>query len=122
MSYEPTNWKTGDVVTSAKLNKLENAVAGGKMLVVHSVDNTLDKTWQEVYDAFHQNDFVVLYMIEEGDNYYSQEIGLIAKVIYDGEIYTVDVFDFFGNTIRAFKCDSSSGYPKESITPVIDNP
>lgn len=29
MAYEPTNWKTGDVVTSAKLNKLEQAVAGG---------------------------------------------------------------------------------------------
>lgn len=28
MSYEPTNWKTGDVVTSQKLNKLEQGVAG----------------------------------------------------------------------------------------------
>lgn len=27
MSYEPTNWKTGDVVTSEKLNKLEEGVA-----------------------------------------------------------------------------------------------
>lgn len=29
MSYEPTVWKSGDVVTSAKLNKLEQGVAGG---------------------------------------------------------------------------------------------
>ena len=34
MSYEPTNWKSGDVVTSAKLNKLENAVANGGSTVV----------------------------------------------------------------------------------------
>lgn len=27
MSYEPTNWKTGDVVTSAKLNKIEGGVS-----------------------------------------------------------------------------------------------
>lgn len=28
MSYEPTVWKTGDVVSSEKLNKLEEGVAG----------------------------------------------------------------------------------------------
>lgn len=33
MSYEPTNWKTGDVVTSAKLNKLEEGVATVGMVV-----------------------------------------------------------------------------------------
>lgn len=27
MAYTPTNWKSGDVVTSAKLNKLEQGVA-----------------------------------------------------------------------------------------------
>ncbi len=29
MSYEPTNWKTGDVITAEKLNKLEDGVASG---------------------------------------------------------------------------------------------
>lgn len=31
MGYEPTNWKTGDVITAEKLNKLEDGVgnAGG---------------------------------------------------------------------------------------------
>ena len=58
MAYEPTNWKTGDVVTSAKLNKLEHGVAAGSgVLVVHSAFDestevsTLDKTWQEIFDA-----------------------------------------------------------------------
>ena len=50
MSYEPTNWKSGDVVTSAKLNKLEQGVASsGGVLVVHTDENgVLDKTWQEI--------------------------------------------------------------------------
>lgn len=44
MPYEPTNWKSGDVVTSAKLNKLEEAVAnasggGSELPVVTSDDN-----------------------------------------------------------------------------------
>ena len=55
MSYEPTTWKSGDVVTSAKLNKIEQGIAnaggGGGALVVHVVDETLDKTWQEIHDA-----------------------------------------------------------------------
>lgn len=55
MAYEPTNWKSGDVVTSAKLNKLEQGVvdAGGGALVVTANDVTgaFDKTWQEINDA-----------------------------------------------------------------------
>ena len=122
MSYEPTNWKTGDVVTSAKLNKLENAVASGKMFVVHKADNTLDKTWQEIYDALLQNDFAVLYMKEDGDNYYSQEISLIVSVNNNGERCAVSVFNFNDIEIDTFECDSPSGYPTTSIGPgpVID--
>lgn len=40
MSYEPTNWKAGDTVTSAKLNKLENGLAaasqGGSSLPTYT--------------------------------------------------------------------------------------
>ena len=28
MSYEPTNWKKGDVVTSIRLNKIEQGIQG----------------------------------------------------------------------------------------------
>lgn len=46
MSYEPTQWKTGDIVTSAKLNRLENAVANVGILVINDQNGTLDKTYQ----------------------------------------------------------------------------
>lgn len=48
MSYTPTEWKTGDVVTSAKLNKLEQGVAdagGGGALVVEFTYNASDTTY-----------------------------------------------------------------------------
>lgn len=52
MAYEPTNWKAGDVVTSAKLNKLEQGVSSSSMMNVHINElGALDKTWQEIYDA-----------------------------------------------------------------------
>lgn len=59
MSYEPTTWKDGDLVTSAKLNKMEqgivNATSSGATsptanLVAIMTSGTLDKTWQEIYD------------------------------------------------------------------------
>lgn len=53
MAYTPTEWKKGDIVTSEKLNKLENGVAAGGVLVV-SVDaetGALDKTYAEIVGA-----------------------------------------------------------------------
>jgi hypothetical protein len=89
MSYTPTVWKSGDVISSEKLNKIENGIeavgietniqnptdgqtlkydaasgkwvngegGGSSTLVVTSTYDestqivTLDKTWQEIYDA-----------------------------------------------------------------------
>ena len=53
MSYEPTNWKAGDTVTSAKLNKIEQGVAdaGGIFIVHKSDEGVLDKTWKEIAEA-----------------------------------------------------------------------
>ena len=61
MAYEPKAWECGDVITADDLNHIEQGVAnaggGSAPLVVHQVpvgDNSyrLDKTWQEIYDAF----------------------------------------------------------------------
>lgn len=71
MSYTPTQWKAGDTVTSAKLNKMEQGIAGGaNILIAHIIEtpqeadgdgNTLDpikvivvkldKTAREILDA-----------------------------------------------------------------------
>lgn len=88
MAYEPTNWKTGDVVTSAKLNKLEQGVAAGSgVLVVHSTYDestqtvTLDKTWQEIYDASHNGSLVVsTYEGEHGETVFESYMTGIDNV------------------------------------------
>lgn len=57
MSYTPTEWKKGDVVTSEKLNKLEGGVAAGGVLVVEATldagtqDLVLNKTAGEIFAA-----------------------------------------------------------------------
>lgn len=77
MAYEPTQWKTGDVVTSAKLNKLEQGVAGAGgdgALVVNifydedTVKFVADKTVNEILTAVNAGVFVYAY-IDDGDTW-----------------------------------------------------
>ena len=56
MSYTPTTWASGDVVTAAKLNKLEQGLAnggGGSFIVTFTWNSTnnkfvANKTWAEL--------------------------------------------------------------------------
>lgn len=96
MSYEPTEWQSGDVVTSAALNKLEQGVAaaggGGGVLVVNGDMQTgaLNKTVREMLDGMMTGCVVLpynalesggpattmwLYYIEEGAGQYRLEFG-----------------------------------------------
>lgn len=40
MSYTPTQWKAGDTVTSAKLNKMEQGIAGGANILIAQIIET----------------------------------------------------------------------------------
>ena len=58
MAYEPTEWKSGDVITSAKLNKIEQGVAAGGGVVVPKYTTTDDgdtytcnMTFSEIWTA-----------------------------------------------------------------------
>lgn len=55
MSYEKNTWNKGDVITSAKLNHMEDGIAGGGVLFINIENNdneaVMDKTWQQIYDA-----------------------------------------------------------------------
>lgn len=58
MAYTPKTWECGETITADALNHLEQGVAsaggGAEPLIVNctsTVPQTLDKTWQEIYDA-----------------------------------------------------------------------
>lgn len=102
MSYTPTNWKTGDVVTSEKLNKLENGVAtaGGVLVVNASESGMLDHTWQEIAD----NKFAIL----NGPNgavYYLVQISSNPYAIVFLNLATTTP------TPSIFIAESADGYP-----------
>lgn len=84
MSYEPTNWKTGDVVTSAKLNKLETGVATAGMVATITIDAeniSVSKTYDELVSAW-ENGAVVH--------------GIITPHDGEGELYAMDFKPVFG--------------------------
>lgn len=53
MSYTPTEWKSGDKVTAAKLNNIEQGIVAASGLVTMTVDEqtgvaTLDKSYNDI--------------------------------------------------------------------------
>ena len=114
MSYEPTVWKAGDTVTSAKLNKMEQGIASsssnsGGVLIVEKVMNnnitTLNKTWQEIYDAFP-----AVFIYESEGNLDKTNIP-IARVYFD-EVYTVLDGALFNP--KKFTCIVPNDYPVQT--------
>ena len=108
MSYEKNTWNKGDVITSAKLNHMEDGIAGagGVLIVNGTIDGstmTLDHTWQEIYDA---GAAVLHYTppIEGGYN-----CALLSAIFVESNQYTCN-FDVSQVTI-AFVTDSPDGYP-----------
>ena len=111
MAYIPTNWKTGDIVFSERLNKIENGIAGagGGILVVTATGDdvivTLDKTWKQIFDA----DFAVIINETQGD----KTISLVREVHIDDGQYVVQCardFDIYVAT-------SENGYPSIAQSP-----
>lgn len=77
---------------------------GGGVLVVHDINGTLDKTWQEIHDA----DFAVIY--------FSPVTGFTAMVIISGVAesgYSIYGVAYNGTTPveRLYSASSASGYP-----------
>lgn len=56
MAYEPTEWKSGDVVTSAKLNKMEQGIVGADAFIVEETLEsdvvTLSEKASDIWEAY----------------------------------------------------------------------
>ena len=109
MSYEPTTWKSGDTVTSAKLNKIEQGIAnaGGGGAFVVSADigtGTLDKTWQEVIDA-SLTTTVILVIVATENSVVVYNLGQASA----GDSYGLTFFN--ASTQIHASADSADGYP-----------
>lgn len=107
MSYTPTTWHGGDVLSAEAMNKIENGIANagsGALEVQVSGDENgavMDKTWQEIYDAF-PNVYCVAPAPDMGKSN-------IFSVYNENNSYVVDSGGWF-------QTDSPDGYPTASST------
>lgn len=77
--------------------------SGGGVLVVHDMNGTLDKTWQEIHDS------APLVWQTDGDGGYRI---LVAVFEEDGDfIVTFAEPQPNGNIMRSYVATSASGYP-----------
>lgn len=75
MAYEKQTWQTGDVVTSAKLNHMEDGIAegggGGAFIVTYTANDQMqltncDKTFAEIWAAVSGGQTVMACIEVEG--------------------------------------------------------
>lgn len=115
MSYEKQTWAKGDIVTSAKLNHMEDGIAtGGGVLVVHvTVDGntgTLDHTWQEIHDAP-----IAVIKMPSGD---TKVLAICTETNHAGDDdyqVGVTVMSYPDNVRLAFGATSADGYPSATL-------
>jgi len=121
MSYTRNTWKSGDTVTSAKLNNMEDGIASSGAFIVHATVSediiTLDKTWREIYDAAQEKYVgIILHPIE----------GVISIVPVLGvETHESSFYVFALNAgvefiMLSFEAASEDGYPTMAV-PVNNN-
>lgn len=71
MSYTPTTWTTGDIISASAMNKIENGIAnagGGGVVVNVTSENgtfTMDKTFAEIYEAINSGIPCFMKYVEE---------------------------------------------------------
>lgn len=109
MSYEPTTWKSGDVVTSSKLNKMEKGIedanagggGGGGVLRVGMDMETmaLDKTYAEIVGAV----YAILCVEQGGQVQYAPLLGSADAGLA--------LMFLAGNQQMRFVAESADGYP-----------
>ena len=111
MSYEKQTWQTGDTVTSAKLNHMEDGIeAAGGVLIVHIDDDTgaLDKTWQEIHDALAVGQIPVVAFVNNTD----AGISILGWVAYLDNVYGIWEFGAnVGTDDPLYAASSATDYP-----------
>lgn len=66
MAYQKTNWQTGDIVSSERMNKIQDGIFNsGSIEIIPATLNSsnklvLSKTWQQMYDLASQNKILII--------------------------------------------------------------
>ena len=108
MAYTKQTWANGDTITAEKLNHMEDGIAGGGSapLIIDTIYdeiedcNILNKTWQEIYDAYIVGTMCIIREEHIGD---VSRFQLVRTIVFEEDLYQVD----------GYTTDSPNGYPND---------
>lgn len=111
MAYTPTTWATGDTITAALLNKMEGGIAdaggGGGILVATDTEGTLDKTWQEIFNA----SLAVVCIVVDESGFKLHIFDAVTRVNYDASLPQDEQYNVTTAEGTAYYATSANGYP-----------
>lgn len=117
MAYVKTTWETGDVITAAKLNNIEDGIAAikGVMPITISGDETatLSATWQQINDAIGSMTPVFVFAPE-----YNSMSYMVVFAEYDAgsDKYNAGLVDCQSGEFYTYSCPSADDYPSFTYT------
>ena len=122
MSYTPTTWANGDVVTATKLNKIEQGIAngGGVFLVTFTLQSNqyqylADKTYGEIKTAI-DNGNSIMFKVDDGHSIFYLSS---YEFVYDQNLWnhvnvytlTINPTNYYAITLFCSGSDNSTDYP-----------
>lgn len=130
MAYVKQTWTSGETVTAAKLNHMEDGIAeggsggSGVFNVNSSLDEqkggaVLDKTWQEIYDASKNGALVVVVNDAEDTGFMYSGKEIVYTILYEANsapeyrIYAFHITSAGTQLITMYQCASSTDFPYE---------
>jgi len=129
MSYTPTTWQTGDIITAAKLNNMEQGIAGNNLVFIESeiVDNNgvlsliLKANFNELSELLSNGKILYTIVIDDTnpEYYISYEIIYVQNVIYIAEVnppYQLNFTNVFYSSIDGLSALQATDY-FEAILP-----
>ena len=116
--YTPTNWKSGDVITAEKLNKIENAIP--PLIVTetetgNNYEHTIGVSYNDIYAAILNGQSVFLSTTSNNSN---PVFLTLTSLIHEGEEYLAS-FNFGDFEYNA---TTASGLLKDTWETTYDGP
>ena len=98
MAYTKNTWNTGDIVTSEKLNHMEDGIEGGNSVLIcldTQATGYLDKTFGEIFDAYTSGKPVLRHISRSHEGDHTDAYSLMRSINinysegsgeYDGDV------------------------------------
>lgn len=101
MAYEPTQWRSGDTITSERLNKMEQGIAGGGSGEFYALHTTVTVTPAETEGGDSTYTYSSVELREDGlpmwliiDNYTSMDDNTTSARVGNLINYSSDYFNY----------------------------